>query len=347
MRIYGTSIFTDIKLSEVSSADGTALTVPNRVQILKTGNFNHPKFGNFEITTQTLSEMIANFKNRVRGIDLSFDYFHDSDKEASAWVGDLELSEDGTQLWATNVDWTPKARQKLAERELRYFSPDFAFQWTDPETGNIFKNVLFGGALTNRPFLKEMQAIVADELKGEKMTELEKALAKVKELEAANVKLSEDYGAAQAKLAAIPVAPAAPAAPKEDEGSEVSALQKTIADLQSQLAKAKSENDVMLAEKAKAADAAKVALAESEFTLMLSEGKACPAQKDAFLKGDMKEFVKLAQPMNMKATGRTEVVELAETDAQQIIKLAEEKQKGNPKLSRADALSIAKKELKK
>jgi Mu-like prophage I protein len=339
MRLNNTSVYSSIMLDEVVAQ------VPKELQILRVGKFNHPQYGAFEITTATLAEMKANFDNKIRGIDMAFDYFHDSDKDASAWVNSLELRESGTELWAT-VSWTPKATQKLAERELRYFSPDFAFKWEDPETGTSFNNVLFGGGLTNRPFVKEMQAIVADEKqRGNTMTELEKAQAKIKELEAKTVKLSEQNADMEKKLALPP--PAALPADKE-EGDEVAALKKTIADLQAQLAKAQGDSQAALAEKAKADEAVKMAEKNAAFNTMLSEGKACVAQKDAYLKGDMNEFIKLAQPLNMKGSGVSDNQDKTETEKfSKIIKLAEDKQKANPKMAYAEAVSMAKKEIEK
>lgn len=327
MRLLKTSAFSPIKLGETKQ-------VPRTVQVLRVGKFNHPKYGPFEITSQTLAEMKANFDNRARGIDLAFDYFHESDKEASAWVNALELREGGTELWA-EVEWTPKAEQKLSERELRYFSPDFAFQWTDPETGIAHKNVLFGGGLTNRPFVKEMQAIVANENEGDKVTELEKAQAKIKELEGQNVKLSEEKQVMEKQMADMP---------KPDK---VAALEQQIAALQAELEKAKQESAQMGEEKKKLEEAAKLAEKEKEFSVLLSEGKACAAQKDAFLKGDMAAFIKLAEPVNVRANGSSETGDVGGDEVAKILKLAEVKQKENPKLSRGDAISIAKKELSK
>jgi len=331
MRINGTSAFSAIKL-----ADGQR--VPSEVQVLRTGQFNHPRYGFFEITVATLAEMKANFDLGIRGVDMSFDYFHDSDKEASAWVRELFLKENGTELWAA-VDWTPKAQQKLSERELRYFSPDFAFQWQDPEKGVTFSNVLFGGGLTNRPFVKEMKAIVAHETKGENMTDLEKAQARIKELETTNLKLSDDYKAAETKLAAMP--------PAGGDAAKIADLEQKIAALQAELAKAKGEAEMAMAEKQKADAAKMLAEKETAFNVLLSEGKACAAQKEAFIKGDMQEFIKLAQPVNLKASGSSESGVVAEADAAAIIKLAEEKQKADPKLNRGEAISLAKRELKK
>lgn len=288
--------------------------------------------------------MKANFDLRVRGIDLAFDYYHDSNEDASGWVKDLQLRENGQELWAM-VDWTPKATQKLSDRELRYFSPDFAFEWQDPETGVAFNNVLFGGGLTNRPFVKEMQAIVAAEFKpkeGEFMTELEKVQAALKLAEEKIVKQGEDNKTLEAKMADM-----VPAPKDGEETSEVDALKKQIAELQAQLAKAQSDNSAMMAEKQKAQDAQKLAEKNSEFNVLLSQGKACVAQKEAFIQGDMGEFIKLAQPLNLKAAGSSESGDGQPDDVKAILKLAEEKQKVNPKLTRGDAISLAKRELKK
>lgn len=327
MRLKGTSLYTSIKLDE-------GKPVSTKVQVLRIGKFNHPEYGRFEITTQTLSEMIQHFEKNVRGVDVMFDYYHDSHLDAAAWVKSLYLSEDKAELWAI-VDWTPKAAQKLAERELRYFSPDFAFKWKDPESGVEYKNVLFGGGLTNRPFVKEMQAIVAHEkhLQGDQMTELEKAQAALKLAEAKNVKLSEEVDGMKKELAAAP-------AP-----DKVAALEQQIAALQAELAKAKQEGEAALAEKNKAEAAKVLAEKETAFNLLLSEGKAVAAQKEAYLSGNMQEFIKLAQPTNMKPNGSSNNGNDNVVDHREIIKLAEEKQKADSKLSRGDAISLAKKEL--
>lgn len=326
MRINASSIVSPIKLGEKSQ-------VPNQVQVLRVGKFNHPTYGAFEITTQTLAEMKSNFDLKVRGVDMAFDYFHESDKEAAGWVTSLELRENGLELWAT-VEWTPKAQQKLAERELRYFSPDFTFSWTDPEKNVAFDNVLFGGGLTNRPFVKEMTAIVADEHKGEKM-DLKQAQDKIKELEASNLKLSGDYGDMQKKMAAMPGT------------DKVAALEKQIADLQAELAKAKADAAGQMAENQKLAEEKKKTEKESAFNVLLTEGKACAAQKDAYMAGDMEKYIKLAQPTNTKGSGSSETKTEGDDESAKVLKLAEEKRKENKNLSVQESIALARKEIKK
>jgi cell division protein FtsB len=327
IRLSNSSAFSEVTLSEKAE-------VPNKVQVLRVGKFNHPNYGLFEITDKVLSDMKQNFDKRVRGIDVSFDYYHESHGDASGWVKSLELSADKSELWA-EVEWTPIAAKKLADRELRYFSPDFAFKWTDPEGGAEYKNVLFGGGLTNRPFVKEMKAIVADEnlkIGVKTMTELEKAQQKNQELEAQVKKLSEDCGQMEQKLSAMP--------------TELEAKQQKIAALEAELAKLKGDLELALADKKKMEDAKMLAEKETAFNVLLSEGKACAAQKDAFIKGDMTEFIKLAQPTNLKPNGKTTTGDMSdEQKTEAILKLAEEKRQANPKMAYGESISLAKKEI--
>lgn len=337
-----------IKLSDVAGPTG----VNPSVQVLRVGKFTHPQYGNFEITRATLAEMKSNFDNKIRGVDVAFDYFHDSEKEASGWPTELYLSEDGDSLWA-KVDWTPTAQKKLAEREIRYFSPDFAFQWQDPETGKIFKNVLFGGGLTNRPFVKDMAAIVAHEKQGGfKMDEKE-----FKKLQETVLKLSDDSAALKAdneamkkKLAEYeektPPA-AAPVVDNPEESDDPKVLKAALGEMKKKLAEMGEANKKMLAEKASAEEAKQMAEKETAFNVMLTEGKACAAQKEAFMKNNMAEFVKLSQPVNLNGIGSSQNVDPSKDQREdRVLKLAEEKVKADPKLAMHDAIKLANKEIK-
>jgi hypothetical protein len=317
MRLNGTSFFSSIELSDQAG-------VPAEIQILKTGKFNHPSYGYFEITPLVLQEMKRNFESRVRGIDLAVDYFHESDKEASGWITALNLKEGGKELWAS-IKWTPTAEKKLAQRELRYFSPDFTFKWNDPESGKTFSNVLFGGGLTNRPFLKDMQAIVANEKKGDQMTE-----EQIKELENKNLKLSEDMKKLEDAM------------PAKD--AAIVDLQKQIDDLKAQLQAALGQVEVEMQEKDKMKQDMQMKEKENSFTKLLSEGKAVVAQRDAFLKGDMDEFIKLAQPVNLKAAGSGAGNDETDSDSK-VMKLAEELAKSE-KIDLGTAISRALKQIK-
>lgn len=339
----------EIKLSmPAASISGPTAVASPLVQILRVGKFQHPVYGDLEITAQTLTEMKANFDENVRGIDIAFDYFHESDAEAAGWLTELYLSENDTELWG-RVDWTPSAQRKLQEREIRYFSPDFAFEWQNPETGVTYKNVLFGGGLTNRPFVKDMAAIVAAEEREQmKLEELAAQVKKLSEdqgdlkkqhedLQKAHSALQGEHAELKKKLGENP-APAV-ADPVEPDEDDMPALKAKLAEMEKKCAEYE--------EKLKESDKAKVlSEKEAEFTVLLTEGKACAAQKDAYIKGDAKEFAKLAEKTNLSPNGSSSAGGAeGGTRDERVLKLAEQKMKADPKLGKIDAITLANKEV--
>jgi hypothetical protein len=120
------------------------------------GDFLHPKYGKISFTPERIKNFAAGVMNRIRGIDPDIDYDHkEFGGDAAGWVRAAEARPDG--LWLL-VNWTQTAYQKLKEGAYRYFSPEFHDEWTDAQ-GQVHKDVLFGGAITNRPFLKDLVPI--------------------------------------------------------------------------------------------------------------------------------------------------------------------------------------------
>lgn len=308
--------------------------VPSTVQICRTGDFIHQEYGDFSITTQTLMEFKRNFDERVKGCDIAIDYFHEADKKAAGWVKQVLISDDGAKLLA-EVEWTPAAKQMLKDRELRYLSPDFDTEWIRPDTGQIYANVLNGAGLTNRPFLKDMEPIVASE-KGNSMTldELKKEnkklsdeLMEVKKVEGEKEKM---LGDSQAKIAQLE--------------ADIAAKMKELEALKSASAGVEKEKEAVMAENAQLKEAAKLAEKEGEFAKLLSEGKAVPAQKDAFIKGDVASFAKLAEKVNLDSKGHGGAGE-ADDFEKKVFKLAEEKVKAG--IARHEAITQAYNEVHK
>ena len=141
------------------------------IMLFPEGDFKHPEYGALHFTRRRLMEIKRQFDDRIRHIDIALDANPDQDK-ATGWLERLELREGGNApsadagtdtevlppgLWGL-VRWTPLGMSYLKDQIYRYFSPEFG-PWTDPETGHQYKDVLLGGALTNRPFLKSMGAV--------------------------------------------------------------------------------------------------------------------------------------------------------------------------------------------
>jgi phage I-like protein len=135
---------------------------PAWIQAIPAGKYQHPVYGEMDFSTERLQRFAASVADKIRGQDLDIDYDHKADtKIASGWVKNAQVRSDGLYL---QVDWTPAARAKLQAKEYRYFSPEFVDEWTHPKTQQVHKDVLCGGALTNRPFLKDILPINLSEV---------------------------------------------------------------------------------------------------------------------------------------------------------------------------------------
>jgi len=311
------------KAPPIQLSEGNSDSNIQKMQILKVGEFFHEKYGRFEITKKMLSEMVGNFKAGVRGIRPALDYSHNSEDVAAGWFRDLYLEND-SELWA-DIEMTPKGSRVLSDKEFGYTSAEF-----DPayETNEIPKKkvgaVLLGAGLTNRPVIKNMKSVI-ELSEGGKMDvkELEEKLAgyekQLSDKEEMMKKLMEEAGAESMEQIMEMI--------QKMKGENPELMEK-----KEELDKALAEKEEMkkeLSEKTEAlklAEAAKIAAQkEVEFTVLLSEGKACVAQKEAFLKGDMMEFAKNSQAMNLSEKGHGKGIPKDVDAENEIIKLAKEK----------------------
>lgn len=267
-------------------------SVPSKVQILRTGLFNYG-CEDLDITTDTLLSMKRNFDLKVRGVELAIDYAHESYYEAAGWIKSLELSADNQELWAV-VEWTKLGLEKVTNKEYRYLSADFMLDYTDNETEINHGCTLMGAGLTNRPFVKEMQPITQLSETGNKSKTKPKGGTKMDEKQVAEMK------------AALELAQ-----------SDKTKLETELSDLRKQLGELKSAKE--LSEKT------------AKFELLLSEGKACPAQKEAFIAGDFLKFAELAAPVKTTVIGHQDNEDAEQVDvnldarkaAGELIKLAD------------------------
>jgi phage I-like protein len=115
------------------------------------------------VDQEALAAMVAHFQER--GLDLVVDYEHQTlsgrKAPAAGWIRELEIRiagetpapQDG--LWA-RVEWTATARQHLAAREYRYFSPVLRLE--DKTRRPL---ALLHAALTNTPAINGLTPLVA------------------------------------------------------------------------------------------------------------------------------------------------------------------------------------------
>lgn len=262
-----------LKPSIIKLREGTS--APQSVQVLRVGNFSHPMSGDFDITPEVLRQMKKNFDERVRRIDLAIDYSHDSWAEAAGWFKEVELKNNDTELWVS-VDWTDAGRKKVETKEFRYFSVEFHPDYEDDETKQKFGPTLLGAALTNRPFVKDMApAVELNEQSGGKM--------ELKELEQKIVKLTETVEALVKPKTVV-----------------LSDVEKENVQLKEDLKKAeKAKSDMEAAHESEK----KLGEKRTLFNSLMKDGKVCKAQEKAYLDGNMEEFIKLAEKIDLKAAG--------------------------------------------
>jgi len=138
------------------------------IQLMPLGAYTHPLYGKLSFTPEKLDQFKKNFDDRVRGTDIDIDYDHKEDpaigNRAAGWLRQV-VSRGADGLWGL-VEWTKSAAESIRNGEYRYFSPEFADEWKHPQTGETHKNVIFGGGITNRPFLKDILPINMTEMFG-------------------------------------------------------------------------------------------------------------------------------------------------------------------------------------
>lgn len=139
------------------------------IQAMPLGRYMHPMHGVIDITPERVARFADNVNKGVRGQALDIDYDHKQHNgKAAGWVKSAEARPDG--LWIL-VEWVKDAWNDIKSGAYRYFSPEFVDEWVHPATQSKFSDVLFGGGITNRPFLKGILPINLSEILAESETE--------------------------------------------------------------------------------------------------------------------------------------------------------------------------------
>lgn len=309
-----------VEISVTLSEDGK---VADRIQILRVATIHDHRYGTVNVTKRMLSEMVKNFKAGVRGIDLMIDYSHDTGGEAAGWITNLELSEDGLELWA-NVSWTPSGRVALEEKKFRYVSADFDQNYKDNESMKAHGIVLLGAALTNRPVIKKMKSTT--QLGEKPMDEIIKKLMAMLGI--------TDESQLESKVSSL----LSEKKMMGDKVGEIEAEKKQLSeDLKATNTKLSEANEKISRQEK-----------EGKFNVMLAEGKVVEAQRDSFITGDMIKFAENAGTINKKPAGHggsgdNDPVSSKEEAEDKIIELSEAKAKSD-KITLSEAQRIVMKE---
>lgn len=147
--------------------------IPEEIKILPLGQVKSQK-GNFLVDEESIQMILEYFKNRH--LDIVIDYEHQTlenvQAPAGGWIKELKQGKDSI---LAKVEWTPKAKEYLKNKEYRYLSPVVAVREKDKKAAYIHSV-----ALTNTPAIDGMFSIVnslkAFEEKGGIQMELEKLI---------------------------------------------------------------------------------------------------------------------------------------------------------------------------
>lgn len=130
---------------------------PATIQVLpRPGKYNHPRYGEFVITSKDLQAFVGNHNNHVYQEQVPIDAEHQSKLSgAIGYYREMRLIDAGKGGAEADVEWTDRGRELIASDSFKYFSPEWFDAWTDPASNKKISNVLVGGAITTRPFFKD------------------------------------------------------------------------------------------------------------------------------------------------------------------------------------------------
>lgn len=311
--------------------------VSEKIQLAKAGTFWHADYGQFAITPEMLKKMSENFAANVRGVDLAIDYSHENEDVAAGWIKSVELDDGGQTLWA-QVDWTPAGQKALSDKEFRYISPEFMFNYKDNETLKEYGPTLLGAGLTNRPTIKRMEPVT-------QLSEMPKETPKPVETPKPK---PQPKGVTKMGDQPMPDQAAMDAMTPEQ-------LKALCVQLMSEVKKMSDAAKAAAGDKAAAEQKVAAAERKLEFAKMLSEGKVVAAQEKHFIDGNMVEFAKAAGSVNLSEKGNggnpgstgsaeTVTIETREQAEAEVSKLAQVKLTEKSASSLGDAIKMVLKE---
>lgn len=167
-----------LEFSEGKPSTDGGVAIPDTIHLIPIGTWEHDLYGPIIITFSDIREFAQNFNAGIRkGVPITAGHEGYEELPAVGWVSAVEAREDG--LWG-EIEWNNLGKGTLTDKQFKFFSPEFNRDYEDPETHQLYRNVLVGGALTKSPYFKGLEAIVFSEnkLKFNTTMNLQELLAK-------------------------------------------------------------------------------------------------------------------------------------------------------------------------
>lgn len=176
--------------SQVTAREGGVLKVP----LAKIGKWYHKAYGVVEFTREDFSSIVSNYRDGLLGHKPYLTFGHlqeefsiDSHKKKGDMIGFAEENDTLYGLFKASED----AYQSVREGEYEFSSGEFIRNFQDKNTGDSRGTLFFRVALTNSPFIPNLDKVQAFSI-GEKETNSEVFTMKIDMNTNENSSTSED-----------------------------------------------------------------------------------------------------------------------------------------------------------
>jgi len=145
--------------------------LPEWVQLAVVGTWEGHPTRREEITADSLRSLQTYLDGRfvANGTMMVVDFDHQSltakfragaAAPAAFWLDAFELRNDDTELWGRVARWTAAGKGAVLGDEYKYLSPVLTFDTADPKTGRKLPVRMVNAALTNTPFMTELEPVL-------------------------------------------------------------------------------------------------------------------------------------------------------------------------------------------
>lgn len=112
----------------------------------------------FKVDEEFQKKLVENFNKGTRGQRIPVVDLHDGNRKAYGWISKMWIDGDKTLI---KVRWNKRGQRALSDEEYGYCSPNFIFDYYDPETKQSYGPTVTELTLTNAPRIKRSSAMLA------------------------------------------------------------------------------------------------------------------------------------------------------------------------------------------
>ncbi len=112
----------------------------------------------FKVDEEFQKKLVENFNKGTRGQRIPVVDHHEGNNKAYGWISKMWIEGDKTLI---KVRWNKRGKAALSDEEYGYCSPNFVFDYYDPETKQSYGPTVTELTLTNAPRIKRSSAMLA------------------------------------------------------------------------------------------------------------------------------------------------------------------------------------------